>query len=40
MDAEEKPHGVGGGDGREVATGPRMDAWSPQKLKEAGRTLP
>ena len=38
MDTEEKPHG--GRDGREVATSSGMDAWSPQKLEEAGRTLP
>ena len=36
MDTEEKPHG--GRDGREVATSSGMDAWSPQKLEEAGRT--
>ena len=40
MDAEEKPHGDGGGDGREAATSPGMDTWSPQKPEEAGRTLP
>ena len=27
-------------DGREAATSPGTDAWSPQKLEEAGRTLP
>ena len=27
-------------DGREAATSPGTDAWSPQKLGEAGRTLP
>ena len=27
-------------DGREAATSPGMDAWSPQKPEEAGRTLP
>ena len=40
MDTEEKPRGDGSGDGREVATSPGMDAWSPQKLEEMGRTLP
>ena len=40
MDTEEKPRGDGGRGGREVATSPGMDAWSPQKLDEAGRTLP
>ena len=40
MDTEEKPGGDGGRDGREVATSPGTDAWSPQKLEEAGRTLP
>ena len=39
-DTEEKPRGDGGGDGREAATSPGTDAWSPQKLEEAGRTLP
>ena len=29
----------GGRDGREAATSPRTDPWSPQKLGEAGRTL-
>lgn len=28
-------HGVGGGDGREMATGPRMDCLEPPELKEA-----
>ena len=37
---QEKPHGDAGRDGREAATSPGMDAWSPQKLEEAGRTLP
>ena len=27
-------------DGREAATSPGTDAWNPQKLEEAGRTLP
>ena len=27
-------------DGREAATSPGTDAWSPQKPEEAGRTLP
>ena len=36
----EKPRGDGGGDGREAATSPGTDAWSPQKPDEAGRTLP
>ena len=27
-------------DGREAATSPGTDAWTPQKLKEAGRSLP
>ena len=40
MDAEEKPHGDGGRDGREAATSPGTDAWSLQKLEEVGRTLP
>ena len=40
MDTEEKPRGGGGRDGREAATSPGMDARSPQKLEEAGRTLP
>ena len=40
MDTEEKSRGDGGRDGREVATSPGTDAWSPQKLEEAGRTLP
>ena len=39
-DTEEKPRGVEGRDGREAATGPGMDAQSPHKLDEAGRTLP
>ena len=39
-DTEEKPRGDRGRDGREVATGPGMDAQSPHKLEEAGRTLP
>ena len=38
MDTEEKPRGDGGRDGREAATSPGMDTWSPQKLEEAGRT--
>ena len=38
-DTEEKPRGDGGRDGREAATSPGTDAWSPQKPKEAGRTL-
>ena len=37
-DTEEKPRGDGGGDGREAATSPGTDAWSPQKLEEAGKT--
>ena len=40
MDAEEKTRGDGGRDGREAATSPRTDAWSPQKLEDMGRTLP
>ena len=40
MDTEEKPHEDGGGDRREGATSPGMDAWSSQKLEEAGSTLP
>ena len=40
MDTEEKPHGDGGRDGREVATSPGMDAWNLQKLDEMGKTLP
>ena len=40
MDAEEKPRGNRGRDGREAATSPGMGAWSPQKLEEVGRTLP
>ena len=40
MDTAEKPHGDGGGDGREAATSPGTDAQSPQKLEEAGGTLP
>ena len=40
MDAEEKPYGGRGRDGREAATSPGMDAWSPQRLEEAGGTLP
>ena len=39
-DTEEKLRGDGGGDGREAATSPGTDTWSPQKLQEAGRTLP
>ena len=39
-DTEEKPRGDGGRDGREAATSPGTDAWSPQKLEEVGRTLP
>ena len=39
MDTE-KPHGDGGGDCREAATSPGMDAWRPQEPEEAGRTLP
>ena len=39
-DTEEKPRGDGGRDGREAATSPGTDAWSPQKLEEAGRTFP
>ena len=38
MDTEEKPRD--GRDGREAATSPGTDAQSPQKLEEAGRTLP
>ena len=38
-DTEEKPRGVGGGDGREAATSPGTDSRSPQKPEEAGRTL-
>ena len=33
-DTEEKPRGDGGRDGREAATSPGTDAWSPQKLEE------
>ena len=40
MDAEEKPRGNRGRDGREAATSPGTDAWSLQKPEEAGRTLP
>ena len=41
MDAEEKPRGDGGRDGREAATSPgRRDARSPRKPEEAGRALP
>ena len=40
MDTEEKPRGNTGRDGREAATSRGMDAQSPQKLEEAGRTLP
>ena len=36
MDTEEKPRGDGGGDRTEAATSPGTDAWSPQKLEEAG----
>ena len=39
-DTAEKPRGDGGRDGREAATSPGTDAWNPQKLEEAGRTLP
>ena len=39
-DTEEKPRGDGGRDGREAATSPGMDAWSPKKPEEARRTLP
>ena len=38
-DTVEKPRGDGARDGREAATSPGMDAQSPQKLEEAGRTL-
>ena len=34
MDAEGKPRGDGGRDGREAATSSGTDAWSPQKLEE------
>ena len=34
MDAEEKPYGGRGRDGREAATSPGTDAWSPWKLEE------
>ena len=37
-DTEQKPRGDGGRDGREAATSPGMDTWSPQELEEAGRT--
>ena len=40
MDTEEKPHGDGGRDRREVATSPGVDAWNLQKLDEMGKTLP
>ena len=40
MDAEEKPRGDGGRDGKEAATSPGTDAQSLQKPEEAGRTLP
>ena len=40
MDAEEKPCGGRGRDGSEAATSPGTDSRSPQKLEEAGRTLP
>ena len=41
MDTEEKPRGDGAVDRREAATtSPGMDAWSPQRLEEAGRSLP
>ena len=40
MDTEEKPRGDRGRDGREAATSPGTDAWSPQNLEEAERTLP
>ena len=38
-DTEEKPREDGGRDGREVATSPGTPG-APQKLEEAGRTLP
>ena len=38
-DAAEKPRGDRGIDGKEAATSPGTDAWSPWKLEEAGRTL-
>ena len=39
MDTE-KPRGDGGRHGREATTSPGTDAWSPQKLEDAGRTVP
>jgi len=39
-DTEEKPRGEGRGrDGREAATSPGTEAWSPQKLGEVRWTL-
>ena len=38
-DTAEKPCGDGARDGREAATSPGTDTWSPQKLEEGGRTL-